>query len=815
MSLVEEKTSTYTNEMSDKMVAELYSKADVMYFLLDADGMMISFNITSQETLEYEKDEMIGKNFLSLVRESRRDEFDTLLRTCLNRGHLKGHHTIIQDKFGRDIHVIINGLVENADSDSMGFIRLFIRNITYIEKIKQQQSISLQLLKMDKEGESELIKRVLHRLQQLMNDSRIAVTFLGQDGEHEKIEVGNNTTTTIEDDAGHFVNWDHEIWEGFLSRCHDSELAHYTRLNSFWTIELQQLLLSVEKEDVYQSLEGYQSLGVIPFHTSWQASGYFIIINEHKTNWEDSDFEFIEQVLPILSSRQPTAESTKSVLTKSEVPDIINVPILGILLVKSGKVHQVNKWIESFLEYRNDEIIGMDYLDLFNSDDKESVLNLSNENYSEEENHENICEVQVLTKSQEKRLVKCARHLLASNGDSAEIWYWINKEDRHKLQEQLMHARRMESLGMLAGGIVHDFNNLLACILGYSSLLSEEISKESPYYNDVQQITRTSEKATELTSRLMAYAQGGSYIVDALDVNHLIKEVAAILSRTLDKKISIRAELDSELDTINADASQIQQAILQIALNSRDAMFNGGKLTFHTRNIYLGDDNAWLRFGGKKGRYIQITISDTGSGMSGQVRERIFEPYFSTKNKGVGQGLGLSIVQEIVEQHGGFISVFSEKDQGTVFKLHLPSLTEQKSKSEKPVLPGEKPPLGKETILLVDDEKVLRETARKMLTRYGYKVISAENGREALMVFKKYVDRIDLVILDAILPGIEMAKIFGMLKKVNPRIKVIASAGVDERSSIQTELEQNIDAIVQKPFQVRPLLKKIRSVLNA
>ena len=182
---------------------------------------------------------------------------------------------------------------------------------------------------------------------------------------------------------------------------------------------------------------------------------------------------------------------------------------------------------------------------------------------------------------------------------------------------------------MLAGGIVHDFNNLLACILGYTSLLSEEISKDSPYYDDIQQILRTSEKATELTSRLLAYAQGTSYIVEALDVNQLIKEIAAILSRTLDKNITIRAELNPQLSYIKADASQIQQAILQVALNARDAMPNGGKLFFQTRDVFLGENNAWLRFGGKPGRYVQVAISDTGLGMDAQVKERIFEPYLS------------------------------------------------------------------------------------------------------------------------------------------------------------------------------------------
>jgi CheY-like chemotaxis protein len=253
--------------------------------------------------------------------------------------------------------------------------------------------------------------------------------------------------------------------------------------------------------------------------------------------------------------------------------------------------------------------------------------------------------------------------------------------------------------------------------------------------------------------------------------------------------------------------------MLQIALNARDAMLKGGKLLFRTKNLFLDENNAWLRFGGKPGNYIQISISDTGIGMNGQVKQKIFKPYFTTKGDKEGKGLGLSMVQEIVENHGGFITVFSEKDKGTVFKIHFPAI--QKMIQEKRIDQKEKPTLGKETILLVDNEKVLRETARKMLTRYGYKVISAENGTEAVSIYKKYMDRIDLIIMELMLPGIEVTKVIDWLKKLNPNVKIIASQGVGSNDSISKKFDQTIAGYVQKPFQVRPLLQKVRTILNA
>jgi PAS domain S-box-containing protein len=616
--------------------------------------------------------------------------------------------------------------------------------------------------------------------------------------------------------AGKFKQWDQKQWAKFLKVCEPLKSVSFSSDGSFLTGTFKKLLTEFKSSEVrnyFSSLAVYESIIIIPIVNRSSLQGYFILTHRDRCRWDDRDVSFFEALVQVFGKNGSVEQPyQKSFSFDEKSLTLLDVPIVGILVVKSGKIQYVNRWVEKYLGVSQAELQGNAVLDYIAHDYREMVSKvLESENGDEKEVKE--CEIEVLSKHKKSRWVECAINKFGTAGNSQELWFWINKEDRQALKKQLLFARKMESLGMLAGGIVHDFNNLIACILGYSSLLGEEIDKDSPYYDDIQQITQTSEKATELTSRLLAFAQGGSFVIPTLEVNQLIKEVAGILSRTLNKNIIIQAELDPELDTIKADPSQIQLAILQIALNSRDAMLNGGKLLFKTKNIYLGENNAWLRLGGKPGRYVQITISDTGSGMTGQVKGRIFEPYFTTKCQKEGKGLGLSMVQEIVENHGGFISVFSEKDKGTVFKIHL--LASEKKIQKPSVLPKEKPTLGKETILLVDNEKVLRETARKMLTRYGYKVISAENGAEAVSIYKKYLNRIDLIILDMFLPGMEINRVLSWLKKLNSNVKIIAASGIGGYGNMQQETNQNVAGYVQKPFQVRPLLRKVRTVLNA
>ena len=815
MDLISNKTDTYNFNIPEKIYQELYSKADILYFLLDSDYQIISFNVTAQEKLGYEKKELLGKKFLSLFCEENQPFAKKMLDTCFERGYVKDIESAMQSNEGRSLWVRMNGLTV-SDEGTPSLIRIYMKDISDIIKISKQKDLSLRIVKRIQNGinSESSVKDLLCEIQNVIKSDGIGLSIRNQEGQSLRIghcsHVGEQSDESIEN----FWKWPIETWKWLMAACSGTEACHISEAGTFWTGSLSDLILEVrvkKEKDYLVSLEDFESLVVIPIRNVNLEMGYLVLAHGDSEKWSKEDIAFFEEIAPLFSSlgiKEPPSTFTIDEKTLS----LLNVPIVGILLVKNGIIQFANSYVEKFLGLPQNEIRGKALVDFFDTKYHDTVLAmLQNPTLTEESKVR--CEAAVCIKGGKVKHIECACTPLSLNGSSMSLWYWIDKEDRRQFKDRLLQARKMESLGMLAGGIVHDFNNLLACILGYSSLLSEEIPKESAYYEDIQQITVTSEKASELTSRLLAYAQGGSYVVNALDLNQLIKEIAGILSRTFDKNITIRAELDPKLVPIKADASQIQQALLQVVLNARDAMPNGGRILFQTQNISLGENNAWLRLGGKPGNYAQITISDTGSGMSGEVKENLFNPNYAAKNRDVGKGLGLTMVQDIVKNHGGFISVFSERDKGTVFKIHLPAGETTVPRSQ-PSTKG-KPPLGKETILLVDDEKVLRETARKMLTRYGYKVISADSGAEAIAIYKKYINRIDLIIMDLVMPGMEINKVFHWLKKLNPKVKIIAASGLGEKSTVEYEFHESMAGYIEKPFQVRPLLRKVRSVLNA
>lgn len=816
MNLVDEKSDTYRLRLPERTYEELYSKVDILYLLLNSKGQIVSCNITAQEALGYEKKELSGKNFLSLFHEKDQKDVKKIIEKCVVRGYVKDVQTSILKKAGQSFWVRINGWSENDDTGNQTSIRFYIKDVSDIVRSERQTGLSLRITRLmqGKLLSESLVGEALSEIQGVMLSDGIGISLKKENGKYLIIGQWKNVESDPSLDTENFRKWPPGSWKKILQVCLETESGHFSSAKSFWTDSLSDLVLGIQSEearDCLIPLTEFESLVVIPILVGKAISGFFVMVHREGGRWVREDVEFLEAIVPIFSNIAVEKQS-KPISIDDKSLFLMNIPILGILFTKDGVIEFANLWFEEFIGLPQEEIRGKSLLDFIAPEFHTEVMALSQED-TIDKRLRTQCEAIVLTKDRNRRLVECAFSRMPSNGGSVELWYLIDREDQQRLQEHLLQARKMESLGMLAGGVVHDFNNLLSCILGYSSLLSEEISKDNPYYEDIHQISNTSKKATELTSRLMAYAQGGSYLVHDLDVNQLIKEVAGILSRTLGKSISIRAELDPKIVPIKADASQIQQAILQVSLNARDAMPNGGKILFQTRNIFLGEDNKWLRLAGKPGHYVQIAISDTGLGMSGEVKNRILEPYFTTKDKTAGKGLGLSMVQEIVENHDGFISVFSEKEKGTVFKIHLPA-GEKKAQKSQPSF-KEKPPLGKETILLVDDEKVLRETARKMLTRYGYKVISAESGTEAIAIYKKYANRIHLIILDLMIPGIEIQKVLAWLKKFNPKVKIIATSELGVKSSAESEIHQNVAGFIQKPFQVRPLLKKVRSVLNA
>ncbi|HWP83058.1 MAG TPA: PAS domain S-box protein [Bacteroidota bacterium] len=382
---------------------------------------------------------------------------------------------------------------------------------------------------------------------------------------------------------------------------------------------------------------------------------------------------------------------------------------------------------------------------------------------------------------------------------------------QRKLEEEIRQAQKMESVGLLAGGVAHDFNNLLGGILGYTSYLKMKINEEHPFFRHLDTIERSALRAAELTSKLLAFARGGQYDVKPLNLNAIVKETVGLLERSIDKAIVIQTILDEKLPTLEGDASQIQQVLMNLCINARDAMPNGGKLLIETNHITADAEFARLHIDARVGRYVVLSVSDTGVGMDKQTMQRMFDPFFTTKEKGKGTGLGLSMVYGIVKTHGGFIRAYSEPGVGTTFRVYFPASEKQAIESAHT---SEEIGGGTERILVVDDEDDVRGLVRNVLEGSGYTVFEASNGEEAATFYEKERESIDLVILDMIMPKMGGQETYGRLRQVNPNVRVLLSSGYSQDGIAREILQQGAVGFLQKPYRAEELLKKIRMALD-
>ena len=384
-----------------------------------------------------------------------------------------------------------------------------------------------------------------------------------------------------------------------------------------------------------------------------------------------------------------------------------------------------------------------------------------------------------------------------------------------KLEEQLLQAQKMESIGNLAGGIAHDFNNLLSGILGYASFAKKKMSVKDPLYHSINSIERSATQAAELTKQLLGFARRGKYQVKPINCNALIQDLSQFLKRTIDKRINLEVALDPRLHLIEGDETQLQQSLINICLNARDAMPSGGTLKIVTSNQTLSKDIDEKQRRWKEGDYVRITLSDTGIGMTPEVRSQIFEPFFTTKEPGRGTGLGLSMVYGIIQNHGGYIELRSEPGQGTSFEILLPVAKELAIQEVSPLSPCREVPKGSETILIVDDEELIRELGADILEDGGYKILLASNGEEAIQIYRKKRKKIALVILDMIMPGLGGKETFLKLKAINPKIKVLLSSGYSTNEGVGEILKEGVGGFIQKPYRDEELIGKVREILDS
>ena len=378
-------------------------------------------------------------------------------------------------------------------------------------------------------------------------------------------------------------------------------------------------------------------------------------------------------------------------------------------------------------------------------------------------------------------------------------------------EEQLRQAQKMEAIGILAGGVAHDFNNLLSVVLSYSEMLMQDLQDSDPMRGDLDEIKRAGERGTALTRQLLAFSRQQILEPQVIDLNDVIQNMDKMLRRLIREDVTLQTVPLPDLGNCKSDVGQIEQVIMNLAVNARDAMPGGGTLTIETANVELDQTYATTHFGVKPGRYVMLSVTDTGIGMDEATRIRIFEPFFTTKEKGKGTGLGLSTVFGIVEQSGGTVWVTSEMGTGTTFKIYLPRTDEvQAAVAPKATVRTLR---GAETILLVEDEDQIRVVAREILQRHGYQVIEARNAGEALLTCEQHIGTIPLLLTDLVMPQMNGKQLADRLGPLHPEMKVLFMSGYSD-GVLVGQLASGA-AFLQKPLTPFALTRKVREVLDS
>ncbi len=479
----------------------------------------------------------------------------------------------------------------------------------------------------------------------------------------------------------------------------------------------------------------------------------------------------------------------------------------GILLSRNGTILDANRGIVEIFGFQRDDIVGRTLDQFVAPESRVEVQRLFGASV------EGVFEVVGLRKDGSKVRLECIVRNSTHEGQPARLTALRDVSQRRLLEDQLRQAQKMEAVGRLAGGVAHDFNNLLTVITSYSQLVMEDMGAADPRRADLGEVQKAANGAATLTRQLLAFSRQQVLEPRVIALDEVVAGAGKMLKRLIGEDISLVTVLAPDLWAVKADPGQIEQVVMNLAVNARDAMPDGGKLTIETANKELGQAYAEEHRLVPPGSYVLLSVSDTGTGMDEATKARLFEPFFTTKEKGKGTGLGLATVYGIVKQSGGFVWVYSELGQGTTFKVYLPRVDEVASTPSAPASPQSLH--GTETILLAEDAAPVRSVAKEVLRRHGYRVLTAADGRTALELADTHPGPIDLLITDVIMPELSGRQVADRLMERLPKLKVLFVSGYTDDAIVRHGILEPGIAFLQKPFSPESLARKVREVLDA
>jgi two-component system cell cycle sensor histidine kinase/response regulator CckA len=512
-----------------------------------------------------------------------------------------------------------------------------------------------------------------------------------------------------------------------------------------------------------------------------------------------------------LAERKRTEEALQE--SEEKYRNLVERANDGIVIVQDTLVKYTNSRLAEITGYTVEEMLGTLYANYIHPDELPKVVGHYERRMAGEEVR-SIYETALRHKDGSKVDVEINAGIITFQGRPANLAFIRDITERKRLEEQLLQAQKMEAVGRLAGGVAHDFNNLLTAIIGYSDLLLMGLSQDNPLHRDVAEIKKAADRAASLTSQLLAFSRKQVLQPTVLDLNATVANIEKMLRRLIREDIQLVTVLDPTLERVKADPGQIEQVLMNLAVNARDAMPQGGKLTIETANAYLDEDYARQHLEVQPGPYVMLAVSDTGVGMNEETQSHLFEPFFTTKEVGRGTGLGLATVYGIVKQSGGHVWVSSEPGRGTTIKVYLPRIEESIESDRQAQFPAA-PLQGQETVLLVEDEDVVRNLARRVLLKRGYTVLEASDGGEALHLCEQHKGPIHLLVTDVVMPGgMSGRELAERLTPLQPEMRVLYISGYTDDAIIHHGVLETGTAFLQKPFTPAALANKVREMLD-
>ena len=604
-----------------------------------------------------------------------------------------------------------------------------------------------------------------------------------------------------------------------LCRHVDPSKSFFTVPGSFWSSCTTELLASTTEADRQVKTrnrcngEGYESVALIPLRSQSETFGLFQFNDKRRGRFTAEKIALMEELVTYVAIALAKLKTDESIRISEE-------------RYRSLFENMLEGYAYCRMLFENSEFQDFVYLDVNPAFERlTGLMNVVGKKVTEvipgiRESNPELFEIygRVASTGKPERFEAYV--------DALGIWFSVsvygpgkgffvavfdNITEHRKLEEQLHHSQKLEAVGRLAGGVAHDFNNLLTVINGYSQLLHHRIEENSPLRKDIEEIRRAGDRAALLTQQLLAFSRRQVLQPKMLDLNELVANMEKMLHRLIGEDVELRAVFGAELGVVKADPGQIEQVIVNLVVNARDAMPGGGRLTIETDNTFLDEGFSSLHPYVTIGPHVLLAVSDTGVGMNEDTQAHLFEPFFTTKEKGKGTGLGLSMVYGIVKQSQGYIHVYSEVGKGTTFKIYFPRM-DGEIETLSPVFSAA--PRGSETVLVVEDESSVRELIVRVLSEKGYRMLSAAEGNEGLRIAGGHQEPVDLLITDVIMPGMGGRELANRLEASIPGMKVLFMSGYTENTiSHHGVLEEGL-AFLQKPFTSETLLRKVRETLD-